>query len=553
MSDLQDKNKRRQTPASINDHDNFEIDFDGFPLYEDDAEPVVPQTTKNIEKAKRATVPAQTTKNMEPVKRTRSARPSSAAYSHRSVSTSSDPKPVRRSVTSESAAPVKKRSARPATAMPSKTVQRSARPSSYDSQKRSARSASVQASASQSSRRRNASSAVSGRYILRLVVLFLVLLLSAAVLTLSIKFLSRSIHPAQKQVEQEVSSVQDSELSADKENAASEETDIADVQEPTKDLIEAEAAPASASTSITISLCGDCTLGNEESFAYSTSLGAYYDEFGPTYFFKNVKDIFEADDLTIANLECSFTEATIRGEHTYCFKAPASYTDILLDGSIEAVNLANNHTYDFLEQGYNDTRAALDAASIPHFGYEETTVLDVKGIKVGLVGTYEIIEGTGIETQLKANIDKVKEEGAQIVIVVFHWGDELDLAPNYNQLYLAHKAVDFGADLVCGGHAHVLQGIEEYKGKNILYGMANFCFGGNVYPHDMDTIIYQQTFTVDENGLVDDLVTNIIPCITSSVSDYNNYQPTVATGDDAQRIMNKLNERSASLPAFNGY
>lgn len=317
---------------------------------------------------------------------------------------------------------------------------------------------------------------------------------------------------------------------------------------------DSEGTPAPLNTepvSITLTVVGDCTLGMDSSFAYDTSLNAYFDMYGPEYFFQNVRSIFEADDLTIANLECSFTESTLRGDHTYCFKAPASYTEILTSSSVEAVNMANNHSMDFLTQGYDDTRAALDDAGVVHFGYEETAVMDIKGVKVGLVGTYEIIEGTGIETQLRENIDKVKEDGAQVVIVIFHWGNELDIYPNYNQYYLGHKAVDFGADLVVGGHAHVIQGIEEYRGKNILYGNANFCFGGNVYPHDLDTFIYQQTFTIDPEGtLVSDLVTNIIPCSSSSDPYYNNYQPTPAEGADAERILKKLEERTRDLPTY---
>ena len=61
-------------------------------------------------------------------------------------------------------------------------------------------------------------------------------------------------------------------------------------------------------------------------------------------------------------------------------------------------------------------------------------------------------------------------------------------------------AIDLGADLVCGHHPHVLQGIEEYKGKNIVYSLGNFCFGGNSAPSDMDSMIFQQTFTISDNG-----------------------------------------------------
>ncbi len=132
-----------------------------------------------------------------------------------------------------------------------------------------------------------------------------------------------------------------------------------------------------------------------------------------------------------------------------------------------------------------------------------------------------------------------------MIVVIFHWGNEKEEIPDENQKTLGHLAIDEGADLVCGHHPHVLQGIEEYKGKNIVYSLGNFCFGGNAYPSDMDTMIFQQTFTIDQNGVKNDNVTNIIPCSISSDSDYNNYQPTPAEGEEADRIMQKIQERSS--------
>ena len=132
-----------------------------------------------------------------------------------------------------------------------------------------------------------------------------------------------------------------------------------------------------------------------------------------------------------------------------------------------------------------------------------------------------------------------------ITIVIFHWGNEKEEVPDSNQMTLGRLAIDEGADLVCGHHPHVLQGIEEYKGKNIDYSLGNFCFGGNSYPSDMDTMIFQQTFTVDKNGVKAYNVTNVIPCSISSEYDYNNYQPTPAQGDEADRILSKIQERSS--------
>ena len=306
-------------------------------------------------------------------------------------------------------------------------------------------------------------------------------------------------------------------------------------------------ATVSSPVSLTLSVVGDCTLGTDETFDYDTSLNAYYENYGADYFLQNVKDIFSTDDLTIANFEGTLTDSDEREDKTFAFKAPASYASILTGGSVEAVNTANNHSHDYGEQSFDDTLAALDDAGIVHFGYDETAVMDVKGIKVGLVGIYELYDHLEREQQLKDNIAKVKADGAQLIVVIFHWGNETETVPDSNQTTLGRIAIDEGADLVCGHHPHVLQGIETYKGRNIVYSLGNFCFGGNSSPSDMDTMIYQQTFTIDADGVKKDNVTNIIPCSISSAAydGYNNYQPTPAEGDEATRILGKINERSS--------
>ena len=313
-------------------------------------------------------------------------------------------------------------------------------------------------------------------------------------------------------------------------------------------------ATVSSPVSLTLSVVGDCTLGTDETFDYDTSLNAYYENYGADYFLQNVKDIFSTDDLTIANFEGTLTDSDEREDKTFAFKAPASYASILTGGSVEAVNTANNHSHDYGEQSFNDTLAALDDAGIVHFGYDETAVMDVKGIKVGLVGIYELYDHLEREQKLKDNIAKVKADGAQLIVVIFHWGNETETVPDSNQTTLGRIAIDEGADLVCGHHPHVLQGIETYKGRNIVYSLGNFCFGGNSSPSDMDTMIYQQTFTIDADGVKKDNVTNIIPCSISSAAydGYNNYQPTPAEGDEATRILGKINERSSWISTAEG-
>ena len=336
-------------------------------------------------------------------------------------------------------------------------------------------------------------------------------------------------------------------ISSNSKNSDSSSTDGAEPDAESSDSSDTASAKSKHDTpvTLTVSVVGDCTLGTDEAFDYSTSLNAYFENYGKEYFLQNVKSIFEADDLTIANNEGTFTDSSSREDKTFAFKAPASFAGIYSSSSVEAVNTANNHSHDYGEQSFQDSMDALDAQGIVHFGYDETAVMDIKGVKVGLVGIYELYDHLEREQQLKDNIAKVKEDGAELIIVIFHWGNEKETVPDSNQTTLGHLAIDLGADLVCGHHPHVLQGIEEYKGKNIVYSLGNFCFGGNSAPSDMDSMIFQQTFTISNDGVKADNVTNIIPCSISSAYGYNNYQPTPAEGDEKTRIMEKIQERSS--------
>lgn len=319
--------------------------------------------------------------------------------------------------------------------------------------------------------------------------------------------------------------------SANKEGQKPEEQETPEVQE----------------TTITISAAGDCTLGTDEGFNYKRSFKGKYDAVqDPAYFFQNVQPVFAQDDLTIVNMEGTLTEETTREPKQFAFKGDAEYAKILTAGAVEAANLANNHSFDYGKKSYEDTITALEAEGISSFGYERTAVMDIKGVKVGLAGVYELAEHIDCKQDLLDNIASLKEQGAQIIIVSFHWGQEKENVPSDVQVELAHAAVDNGADLVLGHHPHVLQGIEEYKGKNIVYSLGNFCFGGNSAPSDMDTMIFQQTFTVKDGKLQEDNVTNILPCKISSAYEegYNNYQPILAEGEQKEKIFERLSEYS---------
>lgn len=301
------------------------------------------------------------------------------------------------------------------------------------------------------------------------------------------------------------------------------------------------------STTITVSSIGDCTLGTDVNFNPDTSLNAYYNARGADYFFQNVRPILEADDLTIVNMEGTLTTEEQREEKTYAFKGPPEYAAILNGGSVEAANLANNHSRDYGEKSYTDTITALEDAGIATFGYERADVVDIKGVKVGLTGIYELAEHMEKKQQVKENIAALKEAGAQLIIVNFHWGIEREYVPNDTQKALARLAVDEGANLVIGHHPHVLQGVEKYKGRYIAYSLGNFCFGGNSNPEDKDTMIFQQTFTITKDGVKKDENINMIPCSLSSANGYNDYSPVPLEGSEKERVLNKIDEYSQTI------
>ncbi|MGL5329199.1 MAG: CapA family protein [Peptostreptococcaceae bacterium] len=309
--------------------------------------------------------------------------------------------------------------------------------------------------------------------------------------------------------------------------------------------------------SITLSFAGDVTMGN---YIGSSKIGTFDYEFEQqdedcSYFFKNVKHIFENDDISIVNLEGTLTNSNIGNkDKLFAFKGNPSYVNILEEGSIEAVSIANNHSLDYFEVGLEDTKSILKDAGIEYFGLGEMSLIEVEGIKVGLLA-YNGWDSNYNEKyleEIKYEIDELKENKADLIITYFHWGEESAYYPNETQKNIAHFAIDNGVDLVLGSHPHVLQGIEKYKNKDneeryIAYSLSNFCFGGNKNPKDKDSMIYQQTFNFEDENLINIEEPNIIPCSISSTNNRNNYQPTILEGDEYERVMNKITKLSKDL------
>ncbi|MCL1857927.1 MAG: CapA family protein [Oscillospiraceae bacterium] len=301
---------------------------------------------------------------------------------------------------------------------------------------------------------------------------------------------------------------------------------------------------------ILISAVGDMTLGSNYTKPYPGSFYEYYDLYGPGYFCENVKHIFNESDCVIANLECTLTDnqdPAIRQDKPYTYKGYNEYASILTAGNIDIVNIANNHTHDYSEEGYNDTIEALIKEGTEYFGNGIALIKEINGIKIGFLGCREGYW----RWELQAGLDYLAENNVEVKIVSFHWLVMDERIANQNEVEAAHYAIDNGVDLVIAHHPHVLQGIEIYKGKYIAYSLGNFIFDGNVISdiENRTSIIFQQRFVLYGSEIVDSSI-NLIPILTTSNMSRNNFRPMLAEGEQKEAILEKIKARSAGYNTF---
>jgi len=290
---------------------------------------------------------------------------------------------------------------------------------------------------------------------------------------------------------------------------------------------------------IIISFAGDCTLGNDKKVTYFNDMVVSQNN-DYSYFFSNVKDVFKNDDYTLVNLETTFTDATSYADKQFNFKGDFEYVNILKEGYIEGVNISNNHTMDYLEKGYNDTIMTLEKSNIDYSGDEHIHVEEIDGIKFGFIGFKNAnLNYDNIEEKL----NRIKTFNPNIIIASCHWGVEGIHEFTIEQQEVGRYLIDNGVDVVVGHHPHVLQGIEEYNSKYIIYSLGNFCFGGNRNPKDKDTMIVQEKFYFENNKLINTEF-KIIPCSISSVSEYNDFKPTILVDEEKERVLEKVKKYS---------
>jgi hypothetical protein len=230
---------------------------------------------------------------------------------------------------------------------------------------------------------------------------------------------------------------------------------------------------------------------------------------GYDYPYKDVKDYLRSPDFTIGNLETPVTDDGVILKKEYNYRSSPKALPALAEAGLDIVNLANNHVMDYGTKGLLDTLDHLRTTGIGHIGAGhdaaeafQPVIVEKKGIKIAFLGFSRKVPDTSWKAGVKhpgvadtydykapvLAIEKARAQ-ADLVVVITHWGEERTDTPVAYQTELAHRYIDAGADLIVGGHPHVLQGFETYKGKWIAYSLGNFIFTTNNVKETLETFI----------------------------------------------------------------
>jgi len=294
-------------------------------------------------------------------------------------------------------------------------------------------------------------------------------------------------------------------------------------------------------TAIAITFGGDVVLGGRENY-YGIKEGfpAYIQNYGIDWPFSNLIDLFHRDDWTVVNLECVLKDDSTGEETTklYRFRGKTEYVNILQQAGIEMVNIANNHTIDYGETGYLSTLNALDG-NVRYCGNHYNEIIELQGHLFGFGGCRET-NYYNDSSIIESDIRELKENGAEFVIYQCHWGTEYDENHNNLQEAMARACARAGADLVIGHHPHVVQGISWIDETAVVYSLGNLMFGGTIHLTTYDGLIVRALFYPERKSNRVELF--LIPVLTSSKAreHINDYQPILADGEDALRILNLI-------------
>ncbi len=216
---------------------------------------------------------------------------------------------------------------------------------------------------------------------------------------------------------------------------------------------------------------------------------------GYAYPFQRLQSEISGADIFFTNLEAPFGATGAAFDKRFTFRVNPALVNVLLAGKINLVSLANNHTLDYGADCLSETINLLDKHNIKHAGAgfnlkeaRKPAIIEAKGKRIGFLSysltfpeefwATDTTAGTCFpyEEFVFADVKSLKQH-VDFVIVSCHWGAELTEQPKPYQTKLGHRLIDSGADLILGHHPHIVQGIENYKGKYIVYSLGNFIFG----------------------------------------------------------------------------
>lgn len=246
----------------------------------------------------------------------------------------------------------------------------------------------------------------------------------------------------------------------------------------------------------------------------------YINTYGVDYSWTEITPLLKQADISVINLETSVSDRGQRQKPKgYGFRSQPFTLEGLVNANVALVSLANNHTYDFGKTAFLDTLSNLSNYGIEYCGagnnLEEATtvkIIERNNLKVGFLSYSKIIPSnqcvateskSGIAIITKNNYDKIlntikiAKQKCDLLFVLLHWGTEYSNISEKNQIELAHQIIDHGADGIIGHHPHVLQGIEIYNNKPILYSIGNLLF---LKKNDTagKTALFQLNFKADQ-------------------------------------------------------
>lgn len=269
-------------------------------------------------------------------------------------------------------------------------------------------------------------------------------------------------------------------------------------------------------------------------------------------FTKSVEEIFRQSRISLINLETTLGVGGVKTAKAYNFQTSPEMADYISEIGVTIANVANNHSLDYGENGFVNTVAVLQERGIKSIGHkiksadEKSVVENIDDKIIGFLayhgGGKSLIPGIKSE-QIAYDIEKLKKQDVDYIVVSFHWGEEYVPYPSPKQQRFAREVIDLGADIIIGHHPHVVQGVEHYNNGLIFYSLGNFNF--NVEHRYHERLITTKFGIGVKFNFCEQIEYSLTTVLINS-----NYQPLVSENHNRKTIESYINQ--ISKPLSNG-